>query len=123
RPGAPTAAWRCGRSRSGARAWRDRPAPPSALVGEGWPSSEPLCAGRDATALPAAGGGRAGTMVELTAPLVARREVAGGMWVLAFEAPAIAGRVRAGQFVNVLLRPGPLLRRPFSVYRTGDGLV
>src|SRR5436190_15601234 len=62
-------------------------------------------------------------MVELTAPLVARRQVAGGMWVLAFEAPAIAGRVRAGQFVNVLLRPGPLLRRPFSVYRTGDGLV
>jgi dihydroorotate dehydrogenase electron transfer subunit len=59
---------------------------------------------------------------DVLAPLVARREVARGMWALGFEAPAIAGEVRAGQFVNVLLRPGPLLRRPFSVYRA-DGAV
>ena len=44
--------------------------------------------------------------------------------VMGFDAPAIAESVRAGQFVNVLLRPGPLLRRPFSVYRTlPDGTV
>jgi dihydroorotate dehydrogenase electron transfer subunit len=61
-------------------------------------------------------------MHDVTAPLAARREVAHGMWVLGFEAGAIAREVRAGQFVNVLVRPGPLLRRPFSVHRT-DGEV
>jgi dihydroorotate dehydrogenase electron transfer subunit len=61
-------------------------------------------------------------MHDVLAPLVARREVARDMWVLGFEAPRIASEVRAGQFVNVLLRPGPLLRRPFSVYRA-DGAV
>jgi dihydroorotate dehydrogenase electron transfer subunit len=45
------------------------------------------------------------------------------MWALGFEAGAIAGSVCAGQFVNVLLRPGPLLRRPFSVYRAEGGVV
>lgn len=60
---------------------------------------------------------------DVRAPLAARREVARGMWVLAFEAGPIADEVRAGQFVELLLRPGPLLRRPFSVYRTEHGLV
>jgi dihydroorotate dehydrogenase electron transfer subunit len=54
------------------------------------------------------------------APLVARREVARGMYVLSMEAPQIARSVRAGQFVNIGWSPGPLLRRPFSVYRA-DG--
>ncbi|HYW24834.1 MAG TPA: hypothetical protein VE953_11770 [Terriglobales bacterium] len=67
--------------------------------------------------------GRRGVMMEVVAPLVARREVARDMWVLGFEAPGIAGEVRAGQFVNVLLRPGPLLRRPFSVYAAGAEVV
>jgi len=61
-------------------------------------------------------------MHDVRAPLVARREVARGMWALGFEAEPIAASVRAGQFVNVLVRPGPLLRRPFSVYRA-DGAV
>src|SRR5437588_4726350 len=42
------------------------------------------------------------------------------MFVLAMQAPEIAGAVRAGQFVNLGWSPGPLLRRPFSVYRS-DG--
>ena len=54
------------------------------------------------------------------APLVERRQVARGMWVLGFLAPQIAGSVKAGQFVNIGMQPGPLLRRPFSVYRV-DG--
>jgi len=62
-------------------------------------------------------------MHEVFAPLVARREVARDMWVLGFEAPGIAAEVRAGQFVNVLLRPGPLLRRPFSVYAASAEVV
>jgi dihydroorotate dehydrogenase electron transfer subunit len=41
--------------------------------------------------------------------------------VMGFDAPSIAASVRAGQFVNLLLRPGPLLRRPFSVYRAMPG--
>jgi dihydroorotate dehydrogenase electron transfer subunit len=45
-------------------------------------------------------------------------------WVMGFDAPQIAESVRAGQFVNVLVRPGPLLRRPFSVYQAlPDGTV
>ncbi len=57
-------------------------------------------------------------MFLLDAPLVARRQVAADMHVLAFSAPEIAAAARAGQFVNLGWSPGPLLRRPFSVYRT-----
>lgn len=42
------------------------------------------------------------------------------MFVLAMRAPEIASAVRAAQFVNLGWSPGPLLRRPFSVYRV-DG--
>ena len=56
-------------------------------------------------------------MFLLDAPLTGRRQVARGMFVLSLRAPAIAATVRAGQFVNLGWTPGPLLRRPFSVYR------
>jgi len=57
----------------------------------------------------------------LDSRLIARREVARGMFVLTVHAPEIAQSVRAGQFVNLGWAGGPLLRRPFSVYRTaGD---
>ena len=39
------------------------------------------------------------------------------MFVIAMHAPEIASTVRAGQFVNLGWTRGPLLRRPFSVYR------
>ena len=43
------------------------------------------------------------------------------MFVIAMRAPEIAATARAGQFVNLGWSPGPLLRRPFSVYRAeGD---
>ena len=43
------------------------------------------------------------------------------MWVITLDAPEVAATVKAGQFVNLGLNPGPLLRRPFSVYRAiGD---
>src|ERR1700730_17194827 len=42
------------------------------------------------------------------------------MWVLSMTAPEIAASRRAGQCVNLGWSPGPLLRRPFSVYRV-DG--
>lgn len=58
-------------------------------------------------------------MFLLNAPITALREVARGMAVVSMEAPEIAAAVRAGQFVNLGLA-GPLLRRPFSVYRV-DG--
>jgi dihydroorotate dehydrogenase electron transfer subunit len=56
----------------------------------------------------------------LNARITARREVARGTWVVSMTAPEIAASVRAGQFVNLGWSPGPLLRRPFSVYRV-DG--
>ena len=56
-------------------------------------------------------------MFLLDAPLTGRRQVARGMFVLSLRAPEIAATVRAGQFVNLGWTPGPLLRRPFSVYR------
>jgi len=59
----------------------------------------------------------------LDAPLTGRRQVARGMFVLSLRAPEIAATVRAGQFVNLGWTPGPLLRRPFSVYRAeGDDI-
>jgi dihydroorotate dehydrogenase electron transfer subunit len=42
------------------------------------------------------------------------------MFVISMLAPEIAATVRAGQFVNLGWSPGPLLRRPFSVYNV-DG--
>ena len=59
-------------------------------------------------------------MFLLSAQMTARREVAHGMWVVSMTAPEISESVRAGQFVNLGWSPGPLLRRPFSVYRV-DG--
>ncbi len=60
-------------------------------------------------------------MFLVDAPLVGRREVARGMFVLTMDAPEIAHSVRAGQFVNLGWAGGPLLRRPFSVYKAeGD---
>ena len=38
------------------------------------------------------------------------------MFVISMKASKIAVTVRAGQFVNLGWSPGPLLRRPFSVY-------
>jgi len=54
------------------------------------------------------------------APIVSRRQVGEGMWVIGLHAPEVAASVRSGQFVNIGLNPGPLLRRPFSVYRASD---
>jgi dihydroorotate dehydrogenase electron transfer subunit len=56
----------------------------------------------------------------LNAQITAQRQVAHGMAVISMEAPEVAASVRAGQFVNLGME-GPLLRRPFSVYRVeGD---
>jgi dihydroorotate dehydrogenase electron transfer subunit len=52
--------------------------------------------------------------------MTSRRQVARDMWVVAMRAPDVASSVKAGQFVNLSLPNGPLLRRPFSVYRTID---
>jgi dihydroorotate dehydrogenase electron transfer subunit len=57
------------------------------------------------------------------APLVERRQVGRDLFVLGFAAPEVAAAALPGQFVNLLLRPGPLLRRPFSVHRAADGRV
>jgi dihydroorotate dehydrogenase electron transfer subunit len=55
------------------------------------------------------------------AVITGRRAVARDMFVIAMRAAEIAASVRAGQFVNLGWSPGPLLRRPFSVYRVvGD---
>lgn len=47
---------------------------------------------------------------------------AGGYWRIELRAPAIAPRVRPGQFVHVRLTApaDAILRRPFSVFRTKD---
>src|SRR5438093_2077735 len=59
-------------------------------------------------------------MFLVEAEITGRREVARGVFVIAMRAPEIAAGVRAGQFVNLGWTRGPLLRRPFSVYRA-DG--
>lgn len=62
-------------------------------------------------------------MLEVAAPVARFRRRGPHYWVVGFDAPAIAAEARAGQFVNLGLRPGPLLRRPFSVYTAADGVV
>ena len=45
------------------------------------------------------------------------------MFVVSMRAPEVAASVRAGHFVNLGWSSGPLLRRPFSVYRSvGDDI-
>ncbi|GAC1504360.1 MAG: dihydroorotate dehydrogenase electron transfer subunit [Candidatus Dormibacteraceae bacterium] len=62
-------------------------------------------------------------MFLLDAVIISKRKVARDMFVIAMRAPEIAASVRAGQFVNLSWSTGPLLRRPFSVYRVdGDGI-
>lgn len=45
------------------------------------------------------------------------------MFVIGMRAPEIAASVRAGQFVNLGWSGGPLLRRPFSVYRADGDVI
>jgi dihydroorotate dehydrogenase electron transfer subunit len=54
------------------------------------------------------------------ARITAKRSVARDMYVITMDAREIASSVLPGQFVNIGWSPGPLLRRPFSVYRV-DG--
>ena len=51
------------------------------------------------------------------------RRIAESLYALGLRAPEIAAEAQPGQFVNLLLRPGPLLRRPFSVYRVDAGVI
>ena len=67
--------------------------------------------------------GRPELMFVVDATIAGRRSVARGMFVISLDAPEIAAAARAGQFVNLGWSPGPLLRRPFSVYRAEGGLV
>jgi dihydroorotate dehydrogenase electron transfer subunit len=59
----------------------------------------------------------------LEAKIVGKREVARDVFVIAMHAPEIAATVRAGQFVNLGWSDGPLLRRPFSVYRVDQDRI
>ena len=52
--------------------------------------------------------------------ITGKRLVARDMYVITMDAREIASAVLPGQFVNIGWSPGPLLRRPFSVYRV-DG--
>jgi dihydroorotate dehydrogenase electron transfer subunit len=56
----------------------------------------------------------------LESRITGKRLVARDMFVITMHAPEIATSVLPGQFVNIGWSPGPLLRRPFSVYRV-DG--
>jgi dihydroorotate dehydrogenase electron transfer subunit len=60
---------------------------------------------------------------ELTAPVVSYRRRGPHYWVIGFAAPEIAAAARSGQFVNLGLGRGLLLRRPFSVYTAENGVV
>ena len=62
-------------------------------------------------------------MYLLEVAITGRRQVARDMFVIAMQAPEIAATVRAGQFVNLGWSNGPLLRRPFSVYRVDEDRI
>lgn len=62
-------------------------------------------------------------MHDLEARVTGVRRLSEGLYALGLRAPEIAAEARAGQFVNLLLRPGPLLRRPFSVYRSEGEVI
>jgi len=59
-------------------------------------------------------------MLHLRSRVLHLRSVAPNVFVLSLHCPELSATVAAGQFVNILVHCGiePLLRRPFSVYRT-----
>ena len=59
-------------------------------------------------------------MVQVNSVVVANKEVAGNLWRMVLDAPAIGAEIRPGQFINIKLTGSndPLFRRPFSVLRT-----
>jgi len=62
-------------------------------------------------------------MIQEQSQVIGVSEVARNTYVLSFHSPRIARAVVAGQFVNISVTndSDPLLRRPFSIYRThGD---
>jgi dihydroorotate dehydrogenase electron transfer subunit len=62
-------------------------------------------------------------MLMVEAVITGRRAVARDMFVITMRAPETAAAARAGEFVNLGWSPGPLLRRPFSVYRAGGDQI
>jgi len=64
-------------------------------------------------------------IVQEICPVVRVRQAGDNVHVIAFTSAAIARSAKAGQFLNVRVEGGtdPLLRRPFSVYRTDGELV
>lgn len=62
-------------------------------------------------------------MFLVDALIMGKRKVARDMFVISMKAPKIAASVKAGQFVNLGWSPGPLLRRPFSVYHADAGRI
>lgn len=62
-------------------------------------------------------------MHQLDSRVTGVREVARDTFVISLVAPDIAESVQAGQFVMLGVTPGPMLRRPFSVYRVDGELI
>lgn len=56
---------------------------------------------------------------QIAAPVVFNEHLTGEYWLMEVEAPAIAGELAPGQFVNIRIEGSlsPFLRRPFSVFR------
>ena len=64
-------------------------------------------------------------MKQESCPVTGVEEVGRNIYLLTFVAREISSSVRPGQFVNIRVGEGfePLLRRPFSVYRSSGDLV
>src|SRR5690242_7109261 len=64
-------------------------------------------------------------MIQSRCTVLSTVSVAPNVFVLAFQSPFISSTARPGQFVNVRVDDTgmPLLRRPFSVYRTSGERV
>ncbi len=64
-------------------------------------------------------------MLQTFCPVLSLETVAENVFLLVLHAPEIAPLVRPGQFLNVRVEEtnDPLLRRPFSVYRTDEDHV
>ena len=50
-------------------------------------------------------------------PVVKLQRLSTSLYVLSIAAPSLARSLRPGQFLNIRVDDGPLLRRPFSAYR------
>ena len=56
-------------------------------------------------------------VIQVTSNIISNKRMTENCWRVVLDSPQISSEVKPGQFIHVKVPNGPLLRRPFSVFR------